>query len=111
MTTVLITLPDQLAQEAQQAGLLSQPALEQWLREQLRAKREEELFAAMSPEEVAGELRAQEAVASPARAAYRTLHQCAVALGVDRYPHALNRYQGIKFLTVAEALRALPVSQ
>lgn len=73
MTTVQFTLPDQLAQEAQQAGLLSQPALEQWLREQLRAKREEELFAAMarmaqvpepaamSPEEVAEELRAMRA--------------------------------------------------
>jgi len=73
MTTVQITLPDQLAQEARQAGLLSPAALEQWLREQLRAKREEELFAAMermaavpepaamSPEEVAEELRAMRA--------------------------------------------------
>ena len=47
MTTVQITLPDQLAQEEQQAGLLSQSALEKLLREQLRAKRAEELFAAM----------------------------------------------------------------
>ena len=36
MTTVQITLPDQLAQEAQQAGLLSPELLEKWLREQLR---------------------------------------------------------------------------
>ena len=73
MTTVQITLPDQLAQEAQQAGLLSQPVIEKLLREQLRAKREDELFAAiermaqvaepatMSPEEVAEELRAMRA--------------------------------------------------
>lgn len=69
MTTVQITLPDQLAQEAQRAGLLSQPALERLLREQLRAQREDGFFAAMermeqiaepptmSPEEVAREIR------------------------------------------------------
>ena len=38
MTTVQITLPDQLAEEARQAGLLSQPAIEKLLREQLQAK-------------------------------------------------------------------------
>lgn len=38
MTTVQITLPDQLAQDAQRAGLLSQVALEQWLREQLKTQ-------------------------------------------------------------------------
>jgi hypothetical protein len=70
MTTVQITLPDQLAQDAQLAGLLSQPALEKLLREQLQIRRQEELFAAMertaqvaepvamSPEEVAQEMRA-----------------------------------------------------
>jgi len=70
MTTVQITLPDQLAQEAQRAGLLSQSALERLLREQLRAQREDGFFAAMgrmaqvaeppamSPDEVAGEIRA-----------------------------------------------------
>ena len=47
MTTVQITLPDQLAQEAQRAGLLSSERLEQWVREQLRAQRVGELFAAM----------------------------------------------------------------
>ena len=68
MTTVQITLPDQLAQEAQRAGLLSQVVLEKWLREQLKAQRVDELFAAMdrmaavdepaamSPEEVADEI-------------------------------------------------------
>jgi hypothetical protein len=39
MTTVQITLPDQLAEEAQRAGLLSAPKLERWLRDQLRAQR------------------------------------------------------------------------
>lgn len=70
MTTVQITLPDQLAQEAQRAGLLSQPALERLLREQLRVQRQDGFFAAMermeqvveplamSPEEVAAEIRA-----------------------------------------------------
>ncbi|OFZ70353.1 MAG: hypothetical protein A2Z01_00630 [Betaproteobacteria bacterium RBG_16_58_11] len=69
MTTVQITLPDQLANEAERAGLLSQTAIEKLLREQLRMKRQDELFAAlermaqvteppaMSPEEVAEEIR------------------------------------------------------
>ncbi len=68
MTTVQITLPDQLAQEAQRAGLLSSTQLECWLREQLKIQRVDELFSAMdrmaaidqpavmSPEEVAQEI-------------------------------------------------------
>lgn len=47
MTTIQIMLPDQLAQEAQRAGLLSATRLEAWLREQLRAQRIDELFVAM----------------------------------------------------------------
>ena len=70
MTTVKITLPDQLAQDAQRAGLLSEAAMEKLLREQLQGRRRDELFAAMdrmaqtpepaamTPEEVAGEIRA-----------------------------------------------------
>jgi len=70
MATVQITLPDQLAQEAQRAGLLSQPALEKLLHEQLQIQRQDGFFSAMgrmkqvaeppamSPEEVAGEIRA-----------------------------------------------------
>lgn len=73
MTTVQITLPDQLAQEAQRAGLLSTAKLERWLREQLGAQRVDGLFAAMdrmaavdepavmSPEEVTQELAAMRA--------------------------------------------------
>jgi Arc/MetJ family transcription regulator len=69
VTTVQITLPDQLAAEAQKAGLLTSPAIERLLREQIKARRVEELFEAMdrmaaveqppalSPEEVAEELR------------------------------------------------------
>ncbi len=65
MTTVQITLPDQLAQEAQRAGLLSSARLERWLRDQLKTQRVDDLFTAMdrmatvdeptvmSPEEVA----------------------------------------------------------
>lgn len=70
MTIVQITLPDQLAQEAKQAGLLSQTALVKLLREQLQARHQDAFFAAMErmeqfkeppampPEEVAGEIRA-----------------------------------------------------
>lgn len=73
MTTVQITLPDQLAQEAQRAGLLSSARLERWLREQLEAQRVDGLFAAMdrmaaidepavmSAEEVAREIAAMRA--------------------------------------------------
>jgi hypothetical protein len=69
MTTIQITLPDQLAQEAEQAGLLSSESLEKWLRQQLQAKRFDQLVAAMdrlsavddlpymSPEEVAEEIK------------------------------------------------------
>lgn len=68
MTTVEICLPDQLAQEAQRAGLLTSARLERWLRDQLRSQRVGDLFAAMdrmaaidepavmSPEEVAREI-------------------------------------------------------
>lgn len=70
MTTVQITLPDQLVQDAQRAGLLAPARLEQWLRDQLKEQRIDELFSAMdrmaavdqpavmSPEEVAQEIAA-----------------------------------------------------
>ncbi|MGD0830127.1 MAG: hypothetical protein ABR907_04230 [Terracidiphilus sp.] len=35
MTTIQLTLPDQLAQDAQRAGLLSPESVEEWLRKQL----------------------------------------------------------------------------
>jgi hypothetical protein len=47
MTTVQITLPDQLVQEAQRSGLLSPELFEKWLREQLKAQHVDELFSAM----------------------------------------------------------------
>lgn len=73
MTTVQITLPDQLAQDAQRAGLLTSATIEQMLRQHLKAQRVDELItamdrmaavdepAAMSPEEVAEEIRAMRA--------------------------------------------------
>jgi hypothetical protein len=73
MTTIQLELPDQLAQEAERAGLLSTIALEEWLRKQLKEQAAAELFAAMdrmaavddpsymSPEEVAEEIRAMRA--------------------------------------------------
>ena len=47
MTTVQITLPDQLAQEAQRAGLLSLECLERLLRAQLKSQRVDQLLSAM----------------------------------------------------------------
>jgi predicted transcriptional regulator len=69
MTTVTIKLPDELAREAEQAGLLVPESMERILRDQLKAKRVDALFAAMermsavddppymSPEEVAEEIK------------------------------------------------------
>lgn len=69
MTTVQITLPDQLAQEALRAGLLSSETIERMLRAQLKTQHVDELFqaidqmaatdasATMSPEEIAEEIR------------------------------------------------------
>ncbi|WP_301102632.1 hypothetical protein [Propionivibrio sp.] len=73
MTTVQITLPDQLAQEAQRAGLLGSDTIERILRAQLKAQHVDELFqamdqmaavdlpGAMSPEDVAEEIRVMRA--------------------------------------------------
>ena len=73
MTTVQITLPDELAQEAKQAGLLTPELVEKWLREQLKSQRVDQLFSAMermsavgdpdvlSPEAVAQEIAAMRA--------------------------------------------------
>ena len=73
MTTVQFTLPDQLALDAQSAGLLNPVLVERMLREQLKSKHVDELFtamdrmavvdspAAMSLEEVAEEIRAMRA--------------------------------------------------
>jgi hypothetical protein len=73
MTTVQIELPDELAQKAEQAGLLSPAVLGELLSEKLRAKSLQELLRAteiiaanndlpyMSPEEVAEEIAAMRA--------------------------------------------------
>ncbi len=73
MTTVQINLPDQLVQEAQLAGLLTSDTIERMLREQLKTQHQDELFDAikrmaavdisnaMSPEEVAEEIRVMRA--------------------------------------------------
>jgi Arc/MetJ family transcription regulator len=78
MTTIQITLPDQLAQEAQRAGLLTPATLERILREYLKTSMTDELFAAMdrmaaveepamSPEEIAEELHAMRAARRQSR--------------------------------------------
>ena len=72
MTTVQITLPDQLAAEAQRAGLLSSEAIERLVREAIRRSALDELKQAMdrmaaveepemTPEEIAGEINAARA--------------------------------------------------
>jgi hypothetical protein len=69
MTTVQITLPDALAQEAAKAGLFVPEKIESLLRQQLRATRIERLQAVraqlaadplepMTPDEIAAEIRA-----------------------------------------------------
>lgn len=69
MTIIQITLPDQLAQETERAGLLTSETLGRILRERLKEERINELFeamdrmsaidtpAVMSPEEVAEAMR------------------------------------------------------
>jgi len=72
MTTVQITLPDQLAAEAQRAGLLSSAAIEKLVRDAIRRSAVEELKEAidrmaavdqpeMTPEEIAAEIKAARA--------------------------------------------------
>ena len=69
MTTVQITLPDALAQEAANTGLLAPEKIERILRERLRADRIERMksaramlvaepLAPMTPEEVSAEIEA-----------------------------------------------------
>ncbi len=69
MTTVQITLPDALAQEATKAGLLAPEKIERMLREGLRRERIERMRAAratlaaeplapMTPEEISAEIHA-----------------------------------------------------
>lgn len=53
MTEVTLSLPDDLAQQAQRAGLLQPEALETLLREAMRARRVDRLFETM------GRLRSQ----------------------------------------------------
>lgn len=78
MTTIQINLPDQLAQEAQRAGLLTPATLERILREYLKTCMTDELFAAMdrmatveepamTPEEVSKELHAMRATRRQSR--------------------------------------------
>jgi hypothetical protein len=69
MTTIQITLPDQLAKEAEEAGLLSPEALEKMLRQKLGAPTLTQIFESMdrvsepddeinfSPEAIAEEIR------------------------------------------------------
>ncbi|MBK6727216.1 MAG: hypothetical protein IPG63_08165 [Xanthomonadales bacterium] len=72
MTTVQITLPDALAQEATNAGLLTPEKIESLLRQRLCAERIERLQAAraklataplepMTPEEIQAEIKAYRA--------------------------------------------------
>ena len=106
MTTVQITLPDQLAQEAQRAGLLAPARLERWLRDQLKTQRVDELFAAMdhmaavdepavmSPEEVAQEIVTMRAWCS-IRTRSRQPSSACRRLYAARRSRAADRQQGL----------------
>jgi hypothetical protein len=71
MTEVTVTLPDDLVQQARQAGLLRSEALAALLREAMRERRIERLFATMdklsglepplSEEDIAAEIEAARA--------------------------------------------------
>ncbi len=72
MTRFEFSLPDSLAQEARQAGILTQDRVEQWVRQQVNRQKLHRLFQAvdqatadgaeyMSPEEVSSELAAMRA--------------------------------------------------
>ena len=70
MATVRIDLPDQLAQEAERAGLLSSASLEDLLRQQLQARAANRLLEAIhamdqidDPEEITPEVAAAEIAA------------------------------------------------
>ena len=78
MTTVQITIPDELARDAERAGLLSSESIEQLLREQLRRQAGQELRAVMdklsadgtpemTPEEIQAEIDACRAEQRAAR--------------------------------------------
>jgi hypothetical protein len=56
MTTIELTLPDQLALEAQRAGLLSASRLERWLREELKRQHGDAFFEALDRMAVADDL-------------------------------------------------------
>lgn len=47
MTTVQVTLPDELAEQAEKAGLLASDAIEQMLRKRLKAQAASELLAVL----------------------------------------------------------------
>ena len=54
MTEVTVTLPESLAEEARQAGLLKPSAIEELLREAMRRRGVGELFEAMDRMDAAG---------------------------------------------------------
>ncbi len=98
MTTVQITLPDALAQEAANAGLLAPEKIERILRERLRLERIERMKAGratlaaeplppMTPEEISAEIDA-----------YRTEQRRDVHL-LD-----LKSFQGIAIVNAAAAV-------
>ncbi len=47
MTNITVSLPDELAQQAQSAGLLSPEAIERLLRDAMKKRRVDQLFSTM----------------------------------------------------------------
>ncbi len=84
MTTVQITLPDELAREADNAGLLAHDAIARLLRERLRADRIDRMRAGldvltadppppMTPDEINAEIEAYRAEQRRATAGFRPI--------------------------------------
>jgi hypothetical protein len=77
MTTITVSLPDELAQQAQSAGLLRPDAIERLLREAMKKRQVEQLFttmdklAALEPALTEAEIDAEIAAARADRARRR----------------------------------------
>ena len=77
MTNITVSLPDELAQQAQSAGLLRPDAIERLLREAMKKRQVEQLFttmdklAALQPALTEAEIDAEIAAARAARARRR----------------------------------------
>ncbi len=128
MTELKLSLPDNLAKEAAQAGLLSDAEIGKLLREEIRRRATNELFDAMdrmaavegtpmTGEEIQAEI---DAVRSARRACGRRYqHRCLRAaldrstaradliISGDRYLRNIESHQGSRIVSTGEAQRLI----